>query len=131
MKVLQFAFDTREESNYLPHGYTAHSVAYTGTHDNSTTQGWQTAADPADVALACRYLDCTAAELTGKMIRAVLGCVSDTAVIPLQDWLALDDGARINTPGTNSANWQWRANETVITDKLAQRIAELTTLYGR
>ena len=40
MKVLQFAFDSREESDYLPHNYTANSVVYTGTHDNDTTVGW-------------------------------------------------------------------------------------------
>ena len=129
--MLQFAFDTREESDYLPHGYTANSVAYTGTHDNSTAQGWQTAASPADVALGCRYLDCTPAQLTGKMIRAVLGCVSDTAVIPLQDWLELDDAARINTPGTDRGNWQWRLADDALTPALAQQIAELTALYGR
>ena len=36
MKVLQFAFDSREESDYLPHNYTKNCVVYTGTHDNDT-----------------------------------------------------------------------------------------------
>ena len=40
MKVLQFAFDAREESNYLPHTYTRNCIAYTGTHDNDTFRGW-------------------------------------------------------------------------------------------
>ena len=40
MKVLQFAFDEREESNYLPHTYTNNCIAYTGTHDNDTFRGW-------------------------------------------------------------------------------------------
>ena len=39
MKVLQFAFDAREESDYLPHNYEKNSVVYTGTHDNDTTRG--------------------------------------------------------------------------------------------
>ena len=34
---LQFAFDSGEENNYLPHNYDANSVVYTGTHDNDTT----------------------------------------------------------------------------------------------
>ncbi|MEG1773826.1 MAG: 4-alpha-glucanotransferase, partial [Oscillospiraceae bacterium] len=40
MKVLQFAFDSREDSDYLPHNYTRHCVVYTGTHDNDTILGW-------------------------------------------------------------------------------------------
>ncbi|MFR5902397.1 MAG: 4-alpha-glucanotransferase, partial [Neglectibacter timonensis] len=34
MKVLEFAFDSREESDYMPHNYQNHCVVYTGTHDN-------------------------------------------------------------------------------------------------
>lgn len=40
MKVLQFAFDSREESDYLPHNYVKNCVVYTGTHDNDTVIGW-------------------------------------------------------------------------------------------
>ena len=40
MKVIQFAFDSRESANYLPHTYTPNCVVYTGTHDNDTTRGW-------------------------------------------------------------------------------------------
>ena len=40
MKVLQFAFDSREESDYFPHNYVRNSVVYTGTHDNDTTANW-------------------------------------------------------------------------------------------
>ena len=40
MKILQFAFDSREPSNYLPHCYDNNCVCYTGTHDNATMQQW-------------------------------------------------------------------------------------------
>lgn len=40
MKVLQFAFDAREESDYLPHNYMNKCIVYTGTHDNDTFRGW-------------------------------------------------------------------------------------------
>ena len=36
MKVLEFAFDPREPSNYLPHKYGENCICYTGTHDNET-----------------------------------------------------------------------------------------------
>jgi 4-alpha-glucanotransferase len=40
MKLLQFAFDSREESDYIPHLYHKNLIAYTGTHDNETTKTW-------------------------------------------------------------------------------------------
>ena len=40
MKILQFAFDSREDSDYLPHNYDKNCVVYTGTHDNNTIYGW-------------------------------------------------------------------------------------------
>ena len=44
MKVIQFAFDSREGSDYLPHTYTSHCVVYTGTH-----AAWSSVADMAIV----------------------------------------------------------------------------------
>ncbi len=40
MKVLEFAFDPREPSNYLPDRYPENSICYTGTHDNETLIQW-------------------------------------------------------------------------------------------
>jgi len=56
MKVLQFAFDTREESDYLPHNYDKNCVVYTGTHDNDTADGWFGNANEDDVELSIKYL---------------------------------------------------------------------------
>ena len=83
-----------------------------------------------DVAYACRYLRCAPEDLTEAMICACLSCVSDMAVIPLADWLHLDAEARINTPSTQGANWQWRLTQP-LTPALSAHIAELTALYHR
>ena len=130
MKIMQFAFDSRESGNYLPHTYPRNSVVYTGTHDNVTTEGWRSNASAEDVAYACRYLRCTPEELTEGMICACLASVSDTAIIPLADWLHLGSEARINTPSTQGANWHWRLTQS-LPAALAGHIAELTTLYER
>ena len=130
MKIMQFAFDSRESGNYLPHTYHRNSVVYTGTHDNVTTEGWRTNASAEDVAYACRYLRCQPEELTEAMICACLASVSDTAVIPLADWLHLGSEARINTPSTQGSNWQWRLTQP-LTPALSAHIAELTALYHR
>ena len=70
-------------------------------------------------------------ETVEKMVRAALASVADTCIIPLQDYLGLDNSARINKPSTNGGNWQWRAKEDVFTKELAARIRRLTVLYGR
>ena len=130
MKIMQFAFDSREPGNYLPYTYPRNSVVYTGTHDNVTAEGWRQSASAEDVAYACRYLRCAPEDLTEAMICACLSCVSDMAVIPLADWLHLDAEARINTPSTQGANWQWRLTQP-LTPALSAHIAELTALYHR
>lgn len=132
MKILQFAFDSREESDYLPHNYTSNSVVYTGTHDNDTTIGWYDSFNKEDKAFAKRYLNIkTRKDIQWEFIRAALASVSDTAVIPMQDYLGLGAEARINTPSTLGNNWKWRMVEGQLTDELAEEIRQMTKLYGR
>ena len=133
MKVLQFAFDSREESDYLPHTYTRHSVCYTGTHDNLTLQQWFEEAAPEDIALAKNYLGLNREEgYVWGMIRGCMGSVSDLCVVQMQDYLGLGGEARMNFPGTlSSSNWSWRAEKGFITEVLTARILEITKRYGR
>ncbi len=132
MKVLQFAFDSREESDYLPHNYVRNSIVYTGTHDNDTTKHWYEVLDKQDKRFANRYLDgANKNNICKKMIRSALGSVADTAVIPMQDYLELDGEARMNEPSTLGKNWKWRLVDGQITDELAKEIYSLTKTYGR
>ncbi len=132
MKVLQFAFDSREDNDYLPHNYEKNCVVYTGTHDNDTILGWCKTADEEDVALAEKYLNCKRTEgFNYAMIRAALSSVADTAIIMMPDLIGLGSEARINTPATLGDNWKWRINGTCINDWLAEIVADLTKTYGR
>ena len=132
MKVLGFAFDSREPSEYLPHTYPANSVVYTGTHDNMTTRQWFDTAPADAVAYAREYMNITAEEgNVWGMIRTAFASVSDTCIIPMQDYLDLGAEARMNFPGTmTDANWTWRASEGYL-DGLTEKILRLTKLYGR
>ena len=49
----------------------------------------------------------------------------------MQDYLGLGMEARINIPSTLGTNWKWRMKEGAFTDELAERIREMTKLYGR
>ena len=132
MKVLQFAFDSREPSDYLPHTYTANSVCYTGTHDNMTTRQWLETGTPAMQEYATEYMHLTAEEgMVWGVIRTAMSSVSDTCVVPLQDYLNLGGEARMNFPGTTNSNWTWRAKDGMITNELAEKIHHLTALYAR
>ncbi len=132
MKVLQFAFDSREDSDYLPHNYTKNCVVYTGTHDNDTIVGWEKSAASDDVKEAKRYIRYSQKEgLALGMIKTAMASVADTAIIPMQDYLELSSVARINTPSTASGNWRWRMKKDAATDALAVLIYELTKTYRR
>ena len=133
MKVLGFAFDSREPSEYLPHTYIPNTVCYTGTHDNMTTRQWLDTAPKDAVAYAKEYMMLTEAEgLVWGTIRTAMSTVSDQCIVPMQDYLDLGGEARMNFPGTmTDCNWTWRAKDGIITRDLAKRIRKLTELYGR
>ena len=132
MKVLQFAFDSREAANYLPHTYPRHCVCYAGTHDNSTLMGWKDEAAPADIAMAREYLGLHDEEgFNWGVLRGGQSSVADLFIAQMQDYLGLGSEARMNTPGILGGNWQWRMLPGQITDELTARIARMTSLYGR
>ena len=132
MKVLEFAFDAREDSDYLPHNYPRHCVVYTGTHDNSTVLGWLKTAAEEDVEFAREYLNLTKAEgANWGMMRGAWSSVADLAIVQMQDVLGLGDEARINTPSTVGANWRWRMDKTALTPALAQKLRHQMELYKR
>ena len=133
MKVLQFAFDSREPSEYLPQAYITNTVCYTGTHDNMTTRQWFESASVDAVAYAKEYMALTTEEgYVWGVIRTAMSSVSDLCVVPMQDFLNIGKEGRMNFPGTMSdANWTWRASEDMINDTLAQKIYRMTRLYDR
>ena len=133
MKVLEFAFDAREPSDYLPHTYTKNTVCYTGTHDNMTMRQWLEAAEEDALAYATEYMNLTKGEgLVWGAIRTAMSSVSDLCVVQMQDYLDLGAEARMNFPGTQSGdNWTWRAKPGYLKKGLAQRIMRMTKLYGR
>ncbi len=132
MKILQFAFDSGEGNDYMPHNYTAHSVVYTGTHDNNTVQGWFENASAEDRAFALKYIHGSASEVHWDFIRTALSSVSDIAIIPMQDLFGRGSGSRMNTPGTTGGNWQWRLHNRGLEDAVvAGRLRAMTGRYGR
>jgi len=135
MKILEFAFDSRDENDYLPHKYEENSVAYTGTHDNETVVGWYDVVDSADKKMCDTYLakikDVTSPEINWKFIETVWNSDSVMALAQMQDFLGIDTNGRMNVPSVPDGNWQWRVDEELLTDELVKRIGKITKKFER
>jgi len=130
MKILQFAFSHEADNPYLPHNHSENSVVYTGTHDNDTTLAWATTLNDNDCGYIQNYFkaDCSVENL---LKWATLSSVAKLAIIPMQDFLNLGIGHRMNTPGTIEGNWNWGFNWEQITEANCQDARQLITMYGR
>ncbi len=130
MKVLQFAFDSSEENNYLPHLYTPNCIVYTGTHDNDTCAGWYDSTSESDRLTAQNYLklspDINGREFARAIVHAAMKSVANLAVIPIQDISGLGSEARFNTPGTSHGNWTWRISKKELSEKAAMNLRDIT-----
>ena len=136
MKILQFAFYPNEsqayEGDYLPHKYEHNCVVYTGTHDNETTRSWFSSLAKSEQVFTAKYVNVKKkSEVVPALIRAGFASVADTCIIPLPDFLNLDNEARINTPSTLGGNWVWRVQKGACTKELAAKIRQLAEVYGR
>ena len=137
MKVLEFAFDTRDSgsaADYQPHNYTENSVVYTGTHDNETLVGWFGSIPKEDLQMARDYLcdqHTPKKWLYKSFIAMAMRSVSKYCIIPMQDWLGLDNSCRMNFPSTIGTNWRWRLTEAQLTEELQKEILTVTRRYHR
>lgn len=132
MKVLEFAFDSKEESDYLPHNYQENCFVYTGTHDNDTVMGWFEETCKEDVDKAIAYLNLNEEEgYAWGFIRGAWSSVGRVAIAQMQDFLELGSQARMNIPSTIGDNWKWRIRPGALTPALAKRLYTMTKLYGR
>ena len=134
MKVLELAFDSRDDNSveYLPHNITNNYVAYVGTHDNDTIQGWFTSAAPEDVRYAQEYLSMPSL-MQGHwhIMKALWATVADLTIVQAQDLFGLGSESRMNIPSTFGTNWCWRAVEGSFDDALAMRLMHFMELYKR
>lgn len=132
MKVLQFSFDASKPGRNAPHQFPEKSICYTGTHDNTTVKGWFQEGLKRDVDLCRKYLGLNKEEGHVRgFIRGGMACSSMLFITQMQDWLELDEQARMNIPGTLGDNWRWRMLPDMLTTELAKEISYITRIYGR
>jgi 4-alpha-glucanotransferase len=131
MKILQFAFGGEKNSTFLPHTFTSNCVVYTGTHDNETTVGWYQNAGIEEQDHVRRYISSDGHDIAWDLIRMAYSSVADTAVVPMQDLMKLDNKSRMNFPGKVGGFWQWRYTSEMLNGEIARRLRRITELYGR
>jgi 4-alpha-glucanotransferase len=131
MLILQFAFDGNPENPYLPHCHSPGDIVYTGTHDNDTTLGWFQKLDVGMQEHVYRTFNSPPEPMPWMLIRQAMASTANTAIIPWQDFLALDGEHRMNTPGTLEGNWQWRFSWTQVPQDTVTRIRVLVESYRR
>lgn len=132
MTVLQFAWDGDPANVHLPHCHERDTVAYTGTHDNDTTQGWWQSLDGQVRHRVCAYFGAPpSSDGVGLLMRAALASVADTAILPMQDILGAPAGQRMNTPGAATGCWEWRFDWTDVGPGHARDLADACRRYGR
>ena len=127
MVVMQWAFDGGRSNPHVLAHHRENQVVYASTHDTDTTAGWYRSLPrrhPAVAALDSRDPSWSMLELTYDS-RASL------AMVPAQDVLGLGSDGRMNTPGTEYGNWQWRLRRGQLTPKLAKRLRALAEASGR
>ncbi|MCF8226391.1 MAG: 4-alpha-glucanotransferase [Bacteroidales bacterium] len=135
MRVLQFGFSGDDPDNdHHPSNFIPNSVAYTGTHDNNTLMGWfkkETDGETIERISVTAGKKITGKNVCKEMIRLAYLSVSSLVIIPMQDWLELDEYSRMNTPSTSRGNWLWKLKRKNLNRFLSWRIRRMTKAYDR
>lgn len=140
MRVLQFAFLSRDDGMHLPHNYPRNTVAYTGTHDNNTLLGylWEVTPEVRKYCLDyCHYTGSAWKDggAENPAVRAVLKTLwaspADTVILPAQDLLGYGSDCKMNSPGVAKGNWEYRLSPEGFDRLDAAVFKELSDLYAR
>lgn len=136
MKVVQFGFGKEAPfAEHHPLNIGWNSIAYTGTHDNNTLLGWFR--KEADKSTRARISEYSGKKLKKKnvhleMIRIAYASNARLVIIPMQDWLGLDERTRMNFPSTVEGNWKWRLPYDAWNDGETSKImGKFVKTYGR
>ncbi|MEZ4386813.1 MAG: 4-alpha-glucanotransferase [Candidatus Krumholzibacteriia bacterium] len=133
MKVLQFAW-SEPRNPFQPHNHVPNCVVYSGTHDNDPTNGWWTEACDETVRDRVRdYVGRPVDEPNWTLIRLGMTSVAHTFIMPMQDVLGLGREGRMNLPGSDRGNWNWRLPAWALETghPAFERLAHLTWLGRR
>ena len=143
MRVLQFAFGKDPKADdYRPENFPKNCAVYTGTHDNDTTVGWfwsdadkNSTRSQAEIEeerrTILRYVKTDGDEIHWDLIALASHSQANTVIFPMQDVLGLGSDARMNVPGRESGNWQWRLQPGALTPEIRERLRDIAVVTKR
>ena len=132
MKVLEFAFDGKNDNPYLPHMIPKNCIFYGGTHDNETLKGFYDASSEENIQYAMEYCGAKSQDdLVLSSIKMAYQSCADVVIIQMQDILQKDNTARMNLPATIGINWKWRLQKDEFTLELQEMLKRWAQVYGR
>ena len=126
MKILQFAFASDLKNQFLPKNFNKNCICYTGTHDNDTSLGWYQKATPKERLLFSKLVPYETNSPVFNLISFGMKSKARIVIIPLQDYLNLPTEDRMNIPGTEASNWEWRFSKEVITEEVCNTVIKLS-----
>lgn len=135
MVIIQFGFDPADVDS--PHRFENHrrrSVAYSGTHDAAPVAGWWASASEVQRAEAQRAFAAAGIEEDEPhwaLIELTLRSRAEVAIVQAQDVLGLGDDARMNMPGVEGGNWEWRLKPGQLTAEHAAHLRGIADVAGR
>ena len=135
MRIVLYGFDTDKKRNvHYPGNHIKNCVAYSGTHDNNTIQGWyeSTSEDQKARLFECIGPKVPTGQLHWKLINVTMKSAANLAIIAMQDILGLGAEARMNLPGSfDKGNWVWRLRKGQVTKAIAEKLNKTTKSNGR
>ena len=140
MRVIQFGFDPNGDSTHLPHNYPKNSIAYVGTHDNTTVLAWLWEANENERRFALDYCGFKGdnwgeggyrSPSCRSIIEAVWRSPSLISMISFQDLCGFGSDARMNVPGRADGNWLFRTTEDTINQVDSDYYRHINRLFKR
>jgi len=131
MRVLQFGFGDKGAHIHLPQHFVPRTVAYSGTHDNDTTEGWWQRLGETERGAVEALLGPIDGHAAWPLIRAAAGSVAQICIMPVQDLLEFGSEARMNTPAVPQGNWSWRVPEGCWQPQIAAKLAAIVDVTDR
>ena len=65
------------------------------------------------------------------LIGVIMRSNAKICIVPIQDYLGLDNKSRMNTPSSVGNNWRWRVDSKVLNKTFAKEIKAITVRYER
>lgn len=137
MHVMQFGLNDPTSTN-CPHNFIKNSVAYTGTHDNTTAFAWLYEMQAQERENVLKYIGSSGAVEGGSyskqifaLIRCLMTSVADRAIVPFQDLCGWGGDTRFNIPGVANGNWVVRITDNAINSLNVIGLNDLIRITGR